>query len=212
MSSVTEWIVREYFEQRGYLVSQPRKYTGPGSHQPGREEPDLLAWNPAIRKSVMPDRILWDGNCLHDIPALIIGVRGWHTERLSATRLTSLPGLTGFASADVMEVVSKRLGGLKPVKLLCIPRLPVSAALRNQALRLLRERGLDGVVLFRTILEELIGMTDIRRHYEKSDLLQILRLLKTHGFFKDGQMDLFNRRRRQTGKRKPSRAKEKTTS
>ncbi len=207
MSSVTEWIVREYFEQRDYLVSQPRKYIGPGSHQPGREEPELLVFNPAVRRVVVPEEILWNGNALHQIPVAMIGVRGWHTQRFSAARMGALPELLQFTSSRVMEETTRRLGGMKPVKILCIPRLPASPALRDDALRLLRERGIDGVILFRTILDELIAMVDERRHYEKSDLLQILRLLKTHGLLGDGQMDLFTRRRRVSGARKAASGK-----
>lgn len=201
MASVTEWVVREYFEQRGYLVSQPRKHIGPGSHQPGREAPDLLVWNPTIRRTAKPASILWDGQDLRGIQTAMVGVRGWHTERFSAARLASLPELLQFASADVLEESSKRLGGLIPLKILCLPRLPVSPVLRDQALELLGEKGVDGVILFRTILEELIGMTDIRRNYEKSDLLQILRLLKMHELIGSGQMDFFTRRRRPSRKR-----------
>ncbi len=196
MSSVTEWIVREYFEQRGYLVSQPRKYIGPGSHQPGREEPDLLVWNPAIRRAAMPGGILWEGSDLRGIPAALIGIRGWHTERFSATRLAALPDLLRFAAAEVLTESTRRLGGMQPVKILCLPKLPSSTARRDEALTLLSSRGIDGVILFRTVLEELIRMTDASRNYEKSDLLQILRLLKTHDLVGGGQMDLFARRRR----------------
>ena len=46
------------------------------------------------------------------------------------------------------------------------------------------------------MLVELLGLVKTNRNYEKSDLLQTLRILKNYGFIKDPQMELFTKRRR----------------
>ena len=44
----------------------------------------------------------------------------------------------------------------------------------------------------------------INRNYQKSDLLQIVRILKNYDFFKERQMELFKPRRREATRREAS--------
>ena len=53
----------------------------------------------------------------------------------------------------------------------------------------MRSKGVDGVISFQSILEELVAGVSTNRNYVKSDLLQILRLLKNYGLLKDTQME-----------------------
>jgi hypothetical protein len=46
---------------------------------------------------------------------------------------------------------------------------------------------------------DLIAGAEINRNYDKSDLLQIIRVFKNHDFFKSTQMELFRQARRRTG-------------
>ena len=68
--------------------------------------------------------------------------------------------------------------------------------MREKALALFKEKGIDGVLMFRTMLLELAEHVDVNKNYEKSDLLQILRLLKNYDLLKGAQMDLFSRKSR----------------
>jgi len=54
----------------------------------------------------------------------------------------------------------------------------------------LRAKGVDGVISFRSILQELIASVHTNRNYQKSDLLQILRLLKNYDLLKEPQLEL----------------------
>jgi hypothetical protein len=47
MSAIDEGIVREYFEQNGFLVRQPRKYQVQARRKTGGEEVDLVVLNPS---------------------------------------------------------------------------------------------------------------------------------------------------------------------
>ncbi len=60
---------------------------------------------------------------------------------------------------------------------------------------MLKERGIDGVITFGTMLMELARSVDVNRNYGKSDLLQIMRLLKNYDLIRDEQLDLFIDRR-----------------
>ncbi len=74
--------------------------------------------------------------------------------------------------------------------------LPASGELNKKTTDLLKKKGVDGVISFRTMLAELIMRVDIKRNYEKSDLLQIIRLLKNYDLIKDNQLELFGKRRK----------------
>jgi hypothetical protein len=54
----------------------------------------------------------------------------------------------------------------------------------------------DGVISFRTMLLELVSAVRVNRNYEKSDLLQTLRILKAYNIVKDPQLDFFDKRGR----------------
>ena len=55
---------------------------------------------------------------------------------------------------------------------------------------------LDAVIPFRTMLADLIENVEANRNYQKSDLLQTIRILKNYVFFKDPQMELFRSKRK----------------
>ena len=47
MAATDEGIVREYFEQNGFLVRQARKYQVQSRRKAAEEEIDLIVFNPA---------------------------------------------------------------------------------------------------------------------------------------------------------------------
>ena len=55
---------------------------------------------------------------------------------------------------------------------------------------MLKERGVDAIISFRSMLLDLIEKTEINRNYGKSDTLQVIRILKNYDLLKDAQMDL----------------------
>jgi len=42
------------------------------------------------------------------------------------------------------------------------------------------------------MLADLIGEVEVNRNYQKSDLLQTIRILKNYDFFREPQLELFN--------------------
>jgi hypothetical protein len=65
---------------------------------------------------------------------------------------------------------------------------------------MLKQHGVDGVFFFRNILSELIARIEKNKNYQKSELLQLLRILKTYDLLRDPQLELFSRRGRKRGK------------
>jgi hypothetical protein len=198
MPAVSEWIVREYFESLGYFVNQICKYDAPTRRNIPEEEIDLMVYNPAVREHQLPATILWDTSHLATVARAVVVVRGWHTERFYAGTFERIPEIVKFAGPDVMKTVAKHFGHQNVARILCIPNLPASSVLRERAVRMAKSKGIDGIIVFRTMLLELIEKIDTHANYTKSDLLQILRVMKIYDLIKTPQLDLFTSRRRRS--------------
>jgi hypothetical protein len=192
MASVNESVVREYLETLGFLVRQPRKYQVVARSKGLHEEVDLLAVNPAVPPGgSLPKARLWGAAELAQVACAVVCVRGWHSEKFTAAMLASSPEVYRFAEPESVHAAEAELGMSGPAKILCMADLPNDPDQRTEALDFLASRGIDGVILFRPMLLELAERIDVKKTYEKSDLLQILRILKNYDLLKTGQMDLF---------------------
>jgi len=197
MSSVSETIVREYFELHEFLVRQHRKYIA----QTKREDDDIdfFVLNPHPAKSSTPLPFVLSSAELPQVERAIVVVKGWHTETFSSARLAGTPEIFRFVGTRVFQQAARVFGEEgAPTKILVIPSLPQSAEARDESIALLRSKGIDAVIPFRTMLAELIERTETNRNYQKSDLLQVVRILKNYEFFKEPQMELFRPKRRKT--------------
>jgi len=199
MAAVSETIVREYFELHGFLARQERKYVARGRQE--KDGIDFFVWNPQPRPRPLPLPFLLNSEDLPGITRALVVVRGWHTESFGPGLLENSPEMFRFVEPAVFEQAARSFGaeGI-PLKILVVPSLAQTAAARAQSIKLLREKGVDAVIPFRTMLADLITRTEVNRNYDKSDLLQIIRVLKNYGLLKDAQMELFRDDRR--GRRK----------
>ncbi len=189
MSAVSEAIVREFFELHGFLVRQQRKFLAQTRDED--EQIDFFVLNP---KPTGPGRLPFvvgpeDLGSLH---RAVIVVRGWHTERFSAAVLENAPEIFRFLEPDSMRRLEAEFGDDHPfLKLLVVPALPQSTEGRAEAIAYLQSKGVDAVIPFRVMLADLIERIETNRNYTRSDLLQVLRILKNYEFFPGPQMELF---------------------
>ena len=195
MSAVSETIVREYFELHGFLVRQQRKYISPTRRED--DDIDFFVLNPLAPPRVGELPFILGSSDLPNLARAIVVVKGWHTETFSSARLTSTPEIFRFVGPEVFQQAAKVFGeNGAPLKLLVVPALPHSAASREESIALLRAKGVDAVIPFRTMLTDLVDTIEVNRNYQKSDLLQTMRILKNYGFFKEPQLELFKTRRK----------------
>jgi hypothetical protein len=203
MSAIDEGIVREYFEQNGFLVRQVRKYDVQARKKTGDEEIDLIVYNPAYQRGARkPEFFLFSGELAYIHRAIVV-VKGWHTGRFTPTMLKSSPEIFGFLQDNVLKEVTRLFpqdaetlaasgeeGGVLPTKILVLPSLPTAEPFRSQSVQLLKERGVDAIISFRAMLLDLIEKIEVNRSYGKSDTLQVIRILKNYDLLKDAQLDL----------------------
>jgi hypothetical protein len=195
MAAVSETIVREYFELLGFLTRQDRKYVARGRNE--KDGIDFFVWNPQARAQPPPAPFILTTADLAGVTRAIVVVRGWHTESFGPGLLENSPEMFRFVEPAVFEQAARSFSPeAPPLKILVVPALAQTAPAREQSIRILREKGVDAVIPFRTILADLIARTETNRNYDKSDLLQIIRVLKNYEFFKDPQMEFFRASRR----------------
>ena len=204
MAAVSETIVREYFELHGFLIRQHRKYV---SQAKRTEEDDIdffvLNPHPLTREGALP--FVLGSAELPFIQRAIVVVKGWHTETFSTARLEASPEIFRFVEPKVFQQAVRAFGkDGAPLKVLVVPALPQGAEGREQSIALLRSKGIDAVIPFRTMLGDLVSAIEVNRNYQKSDLLQMIRILKNYDFFRETQLELFKHgRKRAKGISKP---------
>src|ERR1039458_916546 len=183
MSSINETIVREYFELHGFLVRQDRKYEARGKQE--IDGIDFFVWNPQPVPPPAPAPFVLDSADLPSVNRALVVVRGWHTESFGPALLENSPEMFRFVEPAVFEQAARSFSPeAAPLKILVVPALAQTAAVREESIRVLRAKGVDAVIPFRTMLADLIARTEVNRNYDKSDLLQIIRVLKNYEFFR----------------------------
>ncbi len=198
MSAIDEGIVREYFEQNGFLVRQARKYQVSARRKTGEEEIDLVVFNPAWRRgSRKPDFFLFS-NELAFVHKAIVAVKGWHTGVFTPATLKSSPEIFRFLEENVLKEISRYFpaespeeGGGELTKILVLPSLPTAEPFRTQSVELLKAHGIDAIISFRAMLIDILEKIEINQNYSKSDTLQVMRILKNYDLLKDAQLDMF---------------------
>jgi len=200
MSAVSEGLVREFFELHGFLVRQQRKFVAQTKDED--EQIDFFVLNPkAATAGTVP--FVVGPESLNQLHRAVVVVRGWHTEKFSAAVLENSPEIFRFLEPDSMRRLEAEFGDDRPfLKLLVVPALPQSAEGRDEAIQFLQSKGVDAVIPFRAMLADLIERIETNRNYTRSDLLQVLRILKNYEFFPGPQMELFKSARRKSGSAK----------
>ncbi len=189
MSAVSETIVREYLELHGFFVRQQRKFIAPSRSED--DEVDFYALNPHYAPGDPLPFVLGSAD-LPGVARALVVVKGWHTETFSPGLLANAPEIFRFVEPAAFEHTAKTFVGDGPItKLLVVPALPSGEEARAQSIELLRAKGIDAVIPFRTMLADLIAEIEVNRNYQKSDLLQVIRILKNYGFFREPQLELF---------------------
>ena len=203
MPAVSEAIVREFFEQHGFLVRQQRKYIARARDD--EDEVDFFIWNPRAEIRAAMPFVLTPAD-LAGLARAAVVVRGWHTETFTPGILANSPEIFRSLEPSVFRHIEKAVGGGEGplTKILVVPALPHGAEARQQSIELLTSKGVDAVVAFHTILADLIEQVETNRNYEKSDLLQVIRILKNYDFLKDPQLELFKARKPRAAKSQPS--------
>ena len=196
MAAVSETIVREYFELHEFLVRQHRKYFAPNLRA-DEDDIDFFVLNPHPQKREAELPFVLSAADLKFVERAVVVVKGWHTETFSPAVLAHAPEIFRFVEPKVFQQAARAFGAEgAPTKILVVPALPQGEAARKQSVELLRSKGIDAVLPFHVMLADLVESIEVNRNYQKSDLLQMIRILKNYDFFKEPQLELFKSKRK----------------
>lgn len=178
-------------------MRQHRKFVAPNRNADDEDDIDFFVLNPKPQPHPAEFPFVLTSAELAFINRAIVVVKGWHTETFSSARLAKTPEIFRFVEPKAFQQAARVFGSDgTPLKILVVPTLPQDSKARDDSIALLRSKGIDGVIPFRTMLADLISETKANRNYQKSDVLQIIRILKNYDFFKGPQMELFKAKRR----------------
>jgi len=196
MAGFDDSLVREYFEMSGFFVRQSRKYAVQSRRKRADEEGDLLVINPAPRRGgELPFQLF--GSDLPGLSAAVVAVKGWHTTKAVTPAMIRKGDLLEFVRKEAVEAAKDAFADLTTEdgrtlsKVLVLPGIPAQEPQRSESVTLLKESGVDHVLTFRTILENLVQAVEANQSYAKSDTLQLLRLLRVYDMVKVAQLELF---------------------
>jgi len=152
-------------------------------------------WERGRRK---PDFFLFSTE-LPYVHKAVVSVKGWHSGVFTPNMLRSSPEIFGFLEENVLKNVTRLFPADTPddpagvlTKILVLPSLPVAEPFRSQSIELLKARGVDAIISFRSMLIDLLDKVEVNQNYTKSDTLQVMRILKNYDLLKDTQLDLLS--------------------
>ena len=196
MADFDDSLVREYFEMNGFFVRQSRKYAVQSRRKRADEEGDLLVINPSPQRGAEAPFQLFSSD-LPKLSAAVVAVKAWHTTKAITPTMIKKGDLLEFVRKEAVEAAKEAFADLTPnegqplAKVLVLPGIPATEPQRSESITLLRESGVDHVLTFRTILENLVQAVESNQSYAKSDTLQLLRLLRVYDMVKAAQLELF---------------------
>lgn len=204
MAGFDENMVREYFELNGFFVRQLRKYQAHPRKKRSEEVVDLMVHNSGAPKDALSGGFQLFSADITRIKRAVVVVKAWHNSRFTPAMLKSSSRAFDFLKKDVLnrveDVFQYEADEVDPAlveagtvkKILVLPGLPTSDPQRSESVELLKGCGVDGIITFSTILENLLRNVEVNHSYPKSDLLQLIRVLKIYDMVKEPQMNLFS--------------------
>ncbi len=194
MAGFDDNLVREYFELNGFFTRTAAK---PGATARARrsDEPGLLqVLNPSPRVGAEPGFQLF-GADLAGLAGAVVAVKGLPAKGLTAAMLRRgdfLDFIRKEAAPAAKEAFADPApAGERAPRVLVLPGLPAQEPPRSESIALLRAQGVDHVLTFRTILENLIQTAETGGAAGRSDTLQLLRLLRAYDMVNAAQLELF---------------------
>jgi len=183
-------LVREFLEAHNFSVITNRKFQLQKADPPGRYSIDLLGMNMGYLKpeTELPMRLHADH--MRFIPNVIVDVKGWHSDRFSPSMLAASPEIFYFVSPSALDYARSVFGDAPFKSILVISEAPATEPVWFRMEEMLREKGVDHVLEFPTILRFLISYVEVNFNYVESETLQLLRLLKRYGLVKGLQLEL----------------------
>ncbi|MCM8818972.1 MAG: hypothetical protein NC915_05820 [Candidatus Omnitrophica bacterium] len=116
----------------------------------------------------------------------IVKVIAWHTLKFT-------PSVIKNFHSEIFEITNEKIykslvDDKDYKKILVVPGLPATPDIRNESVKMLKDNGIEHIILFPTIISNLIEKIDERNLYQ-SHTLEIIRILKFYKFFSEKKFE-----------------------
>ena len=194
MAGFDDSLVREYFELHGFFTRTPPKPDAPARAKRADAPGQLEVLNPSPRAGAEPGFQLF-GSDLPGLASAVVAVKGLPAKGLTPAMLRRGDFLD-FIRKEAAPAAKEAFGEAptdtaRPARVLVLPGLPAQEPPRSESIALLRAQGVDHVLTFRTILENLLQTAETAGAAGRSDTLRLLRLLRVYDMVKAAQLELF---------------------
>lgn len=122
------------------------------------------------------------------IDKAIVKILAWHTLKFT-------PSVIKKFYQEIFEITEERIyKKAKDLlennyrKILVIPGFPSTPNLKNESIKIMKEKGINHVILFPTVISSLIEKIDERNLYQ-SQILEVIRILKFYKFFSEKKFE-----------------------
>ena len=187
MNDINLQLVREFFELNLFRVLTHWQREQVASEEL-RQGSQLFVENARPVEERELDLVLAPSGLRH-ISRAIVEVRAWHSDRLYASFVRNHQVFRQFADPRGLLPVQELFGTNAVTTILVISELPVSHDLRNEALQSVREAGIDHLIEFPTILQDLMDKVSIDGSFTASFTLQTIQLLKRYRMLRNQQTE-----------------------
>jgi len=168
MSTVSVRLVTEFFFIHDWLVLAA--------------DDVLMAKNPRASASVRPESFVIEKEVLPSLRNMLVKPVGWHTLKFAPSVLRKSPEIFTFLNDETLSRAQSFFEGESFLRVLVIPGLPASGELRRASIEFMRERGIDAIIRFTTVIAGLVEKINSRQVY-LSETNELLRILKFYRFF-----------------------------
>lgn len=188
MADVSLQLVREFFELNLFHVLTNWQQD-PWSPRAAEQSAQLFVENARPLITREPGFAL-PAEDLALLERAVVEIRAWHGDRFYPSVIEANPALFQFVGPEALSLAREVFNGRPFSAVLVISELPASPEQRRRAIDLLRRAGVQHVIEFPTILQELLQKVSADIHYAGSPTLQTLRLVKRYRLARDQQMEL----------------------
>jgi len=178
MAEVNEEIVRRFFELSGFLVRANFGFKLPKKGSPDSDI-DLLIYHPKHEHTPPGKVILEDAKDLVGIKCAAVEIKGWHENTFTIGLIKQ--NNFNFTGKPATEAVHEAFGEEPFAKILVVSefsKVPKNRGLAADMLK--KDKGVDHVIEFPTILQHIANEVKSNKNYRESEVLQVVRLLKRY--------------------------------
>ncbi|MCM8760410.1 MAG: hypothetical protein NC832_01670 [Candidatus Omnitrophica bacterium] len=176
MSQASIEIVKEFFVIHNFFVLQ--------------KDDILLVQNAGVDEPEEMDKFILSGSEVSRVVKNgVVKPVCWHTMKFTPVVLSRFSEIFEFSKGGYTLESKKFFQGENFKKVLIIPSLPASDKLQKESIKIMKEKGIDYLITFPSIIANLIERIDARNVY-LSSVNEILRVLKFYKFFSEKEQKL----------------------